>query len=1335
MPEPHADSAVGHTFSLGDFSQLRTRYGWQFLLFVVLFLGLFSFQSYVSYQAATGAALTTVQNLARVLERDLHADFAAVEITSEALTGEIDKKAMRVESVVRYQAQISRLLKLHAKHIPLAEAVQIFDAQGEMLYSSVEDTPRFSILDRPFFQSLKLDSSSNVAYSDAIIDRVTSQASLIRLQAVRDSKGTFLGTVGIPINMHALEMHFSKIDIGAHGVIALRRVDNGAMVARFPRLLEPENMPVSRLPIYQSVLKGQVQGSMELTSPIDGIHRISAYRQMEVLPFLVFVGVAQEVYLAQWHRDTTMLVIAGLLFLSILMVFFYRLARSELRNDQETERRRVSEMHFREAEARYRMITESAVDAIITIDSKQTIVGWNSAAQSLFGFSLEQIIGQPVTVIIPERFREVHLEKFTKSVAQKTYQNRFEPIELIGLAQDGGEVPIETTLAYWMGGEETYFTMVMRDIRQRLLKDALLRQSQEKLSRLYDLSQLGIAMVDQSGRFTEFNRAFQGLCGYSEQELMAIDFWQLTPEKYLDEERVQLELVSRTGRFGPYEKEYIRKDGSLIPVSINGIQITDIEGQSFIWAIVEDITERKKNEATLRESERFARSTVDAMTVNLAILDENGRILAVNRAWRKFAEANGTEFGSVAGGANYLAVCDAATGLNVEGAAETAANIRAVMQGVCESAELEYQCHSPTEKHWFLCRVRRFPDDGPLRLVVTHEDISQRKLNEAELRRVDSLLRTSIDALNEAFVIYDAQDQLVYCNEKYRKIYAGSAPLMVPGVSFESLIRDGVKNGLYIDAIGREEDWVRERMAAHLAGNGSIVQHHQGGRTLRIDERMTPDGFIVGFRVDITELEQARQAADAANVAKSRFLATMSHEIRTPMNGILGMAQVLLMPGVSEVQRLDYTRTLLESGNTLLKLLNDILDLAKIESGKLTLEADEMAPAEILTHVRAVYAQSASAKGLQIECEWSGPRAHYIGDAHRLQQMLGNLLSNAIKFTEKGKITLQASEVANNAQGASLEFAVVDTGIGIAQHKQSDLFQTFTQADSSTTRSYGGSGLGLSIVRSLAQAMGGGVGLRSEVGIGSCFWFYIHSKRLSVNLPEETPLVPTAPRGLTPLAGRVLVAEDNPVNQKLIQAILARINVSAVLALDGQQALDAITQGDAADLILMDLNMPRLNGYDASRLIRQWETQNGLTRRPIIALTANAFAENRMQCMQAGMDDVLTKPFDLMDLHAMLARWLPGVHPSAAESVARALRCESVDEERVSDLLAEILPQLANNQFSAIALVEALQQRVAGTRLATEIDEAAAHLHDFRFDLALQKFQRLASFNEWRIDP
>ncbi len=417
-----------------------------------------------------------------------------------------------------------------------------------------------------------------------------------------------------------------------------------------------------------------------------------------------------------------------------------------------------------------------------------------------------------------------------------------------------------------------------------------------------------------------------------------------------------------------------------------------------------------------------------------------------------------------------------------------------------------------------------------------------------------------------------------------------------------------------------------------------------------LDENRKPSG-ILSIGTDITAQKQAeatlvlaKEAAESANVAKSQFLATMSHEIRTPMNGILGMAQLLLMDEKLDKELREYAQAILSSGETLLTLLNDILDLSKVEAGKMELSSIPFSPQKLLNETMHLFAQSAQEKGLNIGAKWTGPpESHYEADTTRLRQMLSNLIGNAIKFTDKGFVQIEASVVEENKHQALLEFAVTDSGIGIPLNKQAKLFHPFTQTDSTTTRRYGGTGLGLSIIRSLAHLMDGTVGMESEPGKGSRFWFRVRVSVLCKDAKQrddakETENTDHLQKKL--LTGTVLLVEDNVTNRRVVEALLKKLGLQSLCAENGQEAINLLKSGERPNLILMDMQMPIMDGITATQHIRAWEQETGLTRLPVIALTANAFEEDYQRCCEAGMDDFLTKPTKLETLKAVINKWL-----------------------------------------------------------------------------------------------
>jgi two-component system CheB/CheR fusion protein len=886
-------------------------------------------------------------------------------------------------------------------------------------------------------------------------------------------------------------------------------------------------------------------------------------------------------------------------------------ALTDLLADVETARNEAQQRAW-ELDAAISSMTEG----IMLFDQDMRLLKINQVAQDMFGYTLamltlplkdragplraETLDGQPVVFDSLPIMRAFDGETVRDMEIKYSIPGRSEP-----LFASVSAAPVQLPDGRQIGAIVTF-----ADIGQRIKADKLLRASEERFRATFEQAAVGIAHRGPNGSFIQLNDRYCEIVGYSREELLRLTVQDITHPDDMGED---LELADRlmSGQIDTYtrEKRYLRKDGSPVWVSLTISLVRDHDGgPAYAIAVVQDLTAKKQAEERAESLAKFPEQN----PYPVLRFDRNGALLYANRASRLLV-------GSPESPLEKTSI-------------DLLESIRqAAMMG--ERRDMEVFLDDSA----YLLAIAPIPDQDCVNVYG---------MDVTALTRVQNALRESQADLDRAQAVAQTgswrldlrRNELIWSDETYRLF---GIPQRTP-LTYELFLsrvhpddREHVNTKWTAAARGDAYDiehrivvdgavkWVREVAELEFDGKGELLGGFGTVQDITDRKRMEQ------------ELIRAKEKAEQATKAKSEFLANMSHEIRTPMNGILGMNELALMR-VNDAQAREYLLLAKKSGLALLDIINDILDISKIEAGKIALDQEPFHLREVLDSTLKPLSLGADEKGLRIHhtLEDCAPE-RLIGDKGRLRQVLTNLVSNAVKFSEQGvvRVTVRGNGEASSPDRTQLLFTVADQGIGIPPDKLASIFESFAQLKSSAHIKYGGTGLGLTICRQLVELMGGSIWAESEVGKGSTFFFTIECDVAR----EEEPKAETSPpqKALRRRRLKVLLAEDNKVNQLLAMELLRRKGHTVTLAENVREALDKLSAG-SFDLVLMDELMPEMDGDEAAKRIRAGEA--GDPKIPIVALTAYALKGDREKLLDAGMDEYLSKPIDLEELDRILER-------------------------------------------------------------------------------------------------
>lgn len=914
---------------------------------------------------------------------------------------------------------------------------------------------------------------------------------------------------------------------------------------------------------------------------------------------------------------------------------------------KDVSRQLIAEAALRRSEALKAAILESALDAVLTIDHQGVVLEFNPAAERIFGFERSQAVGRKLSeLIIPECDRPAHelgLARFLETGEGPLIGKR---IEVIAQKSDGSQFSVELAISAVTQLGHPVFSAYLRDISGRKQSEAQLRDRETRLRSIFETAVDGIVVIDERGVVESINPGAEELFGYRAEEVMGRNVSMLMPleDAAVHDQRIRNYLQTGISHIigAPRDVVARRKDGSQIAVELSVSEMRIGNVRKFT-GIARDLTARNRNR--------------DALTATNALLE------SIREAQSKF-------------------IADRRDSNVFESLLSSALKLTASPHGFLGEVLHDERGHPYLRTH----ALTNLSWDEPTRRL--YEQSLQSGL---VFRNLDTLFGRVLSTSRPLISNSPATD------DRRGGLPPGHPPIecflglpIVRGDQLVGMIGLANRPGGY--------DWsLVEYLQPFLSTCATLIQGERDELRRQQAER---------------DLQEAKLSAESANRAKSDFLANMSHEVRTPMAAVLGFSELLLTQGLSQADRDKALQAIRLNGQHLMQIIDDILDLTKIEANRLVLESIPCSPWQVILEVQSLLSVRALEQSLTLTVEAATPIPdRIVTDPTRLRQIIVNFVGNALKFTPRGgKVQIVLTcEGGSTTSRRPLAFSVEDSGIGMTPDQVSRIFEPFQQADSSTTRKYGGTGLGLSISQRLAIALGGDIEVHTAPGQGSRFVL-----RLPIGLdpadiswvaPEDlgtlwkSPAAVADSAALQPRSGSVLIAEDNPDIRSLIVLHLAGAGLEVSTAANGVEAV-AKARERPFDLILMDMQMPELDGYGATSSLRQ----SGY-RGPIIALTAHAFAEDRARCLNAGCTDHLSKPIGRDQLLQALGQYLPLVgvaEPAANKGAASADPVRQPDPPQV--VAPTPRPDLAQLQ----------REFVARLPLRVEEMEAALSVRDWK---------------------
>jgi PAS domain S-box-containing protein len=870
------------------------------------------------------------------------------------------------------------------------------------------------------------------------------------------------------------------------------------------------------------------------------------------------------------------------------------------------------------SEEKYRTSINRTTEGYWLVDTEGTMLEVNAAFCKMLGYNEDELLGRRPPEFATQESRDLH-EKQTSQIATSN-QRRY---EVIFNRKQGDLIhtDINATTIRGANGKATGAFAFISDITALKEIETAASESEKRFRAVIENAGDAIYIHDRYGKIFDVNQVACDQLGYSRDELLNLSVPQLDVTIDFENLRETWDMGKADPANFPMtiETAHQRKDGSIFPIEVRISLLPSEEGTHFV-AMVRDTSERDRAQKQAEQSRRLVQELADNIPEFITLKDTEGRFQFVNKRFEEWTKLKREDV--IGKTVHDIYSKEQATLFDAQDQ-KTIDNNKTYSRTI-EIFYPDGETRSVISTRFPITSV----DGDKLGLGTIDLNITESVRAQELVKQSEERLISAIDNIADGFVLYDEDDKIIICNKHYRMIYPNSYDQIVPGARFEDIIRAGVKRGEYPEAIGREEEYIAQRMQLRKEPVTTFEQFLNGNRWVRVFDKRLPNGMCVGVRIDITELKEAKEIADNANKAKSEFLSSMSHELRTPMNAILGFGQMLDFnpkEPLTEAQKkcVDH---IMKGGMHLLELINDILDLARIEAGKVDMSIEDISPAKVLDECHSLIANLAEKRGITLSLpDKVDDLIRVRADHTRFKQVLLNLMSNAVKYNrDNGTVSVSFEEVENY----TLRIAVTDTGEGISAKNQNELFKPFSRLGAENTE-IEGTGIGLVVCKDLIELMSGDIGMESKVGTGSTFWIKLplskSNKDQAANSNEEI----SSQAMKDGISGQILYVEDNPDNLMLMELVVARVEGLTMISTHTGELGIEMARFEKPDAIILDINLPGMDGYKVLKKLKSYDDTKNI---PVLALSAAATKHDIEKGMEAGFLQYMTKPINVPDV-------------------------------------------------------------------------------------------------------